>query len=113
MANLTFYTKPTCTTCRNAKRHLEEAGVGLDVIDINTDTPSRAFLDAHIDEERFLDYVSTRSPVFKTRPLPRSKAEAIDLMLQNSNLIKRPVLVVGRRAIFGFDKRAYSTAGIT
>jgi arsenate reductase-like glutaredoxin family protein len=45
--------------------------------------------------------------VFKQRPLPASKKEAIDLMLQQPNLIKRPVLVRGRRVIFGFDKDAY------
>jgi arsenate reductase-like glutaredoxin family protein len=51
--------------------------------------------------------VSTRSPVFKTRPLPKSKAEAIELMLEQPNLIKRPILVKGSRVVFGFDKKAY------
>jgi arsenate reductase-like glutaredoxin family protein len=60
-----------------------------------------------VDEARFLDFVSTRSPVFRTRPLPGSKREAIDLMLEQPNLIKRPVLVRGARAIFGFDKARY------
>jgi arsenate reductase-like glutaredoxin family protein len=52
----TFYTKPTCTTCRNAN--------------------------------------------------------GFDLMLENRNLIKRPVLMVSAHAIFGFDKKAYAAAGI-
>jgi arsenate reductase-like glutaredoxin family protein len=60
-----------------------------------------------VDGSRFLDYVSTRSPVFKQRPLPRSKKEAIDLMMDQPNLIKRPVLVKGSKVIFGFDKDAY------
>jgi arsenate reductase-like glutaredoxin family protein len=51
--------------------------------------------------------VSTRSPVFKTRPLPKSKKEAIDLMMEQPNLIRRPVLVRGSKAIFGFDKEKY------
>jgi arsenate reductase-like glutaredoxin family protein len=53
--------------------------------------------------------VSKRSPVFKTRPLPKSKKEAIDLMLEQPNLIRRPVLVKGSKVTFGFDKSAYST----
>jgi arsenate reductase-like glutaredoxin family protein len=57
--------------------------------------------------DRFLDFVSTRSPVFRTRALPRSKREAIDLMVEQPNLIRRPVLVEGSRAVFGFDKAAY------
>ena len=52
--------------------------------------------------------MSTRSPVFKTRPLPTSKREAIDLMMENPNLIKRPILVVGEQVLFGLDKEAYA-----
>jgi arsenate reductase-like glutaredoxin family protein len=46
--------------------------------------------------------------VFKERPLPRSKKEAIDLMMKQPNLIKRPILVRGSSAVFGFDKDAYA-----
>jgi len=76
-------------------------------IDINREPPSRQFLEKHIDPDRFLDFVSTRSPVFKERPLPRSKKEAIDLMMENPNLIRRPILVTGSKVTFGFDKKAY------
>ena len=75
--------------------------------DINRNPPDRAFLEKHIDAGRFLDFVSTRSPVFKTRPLPASKKEAIDLMMEQPNLIRRPILIRGSQVIFGFDKDAY------
>jgi arsenate reductase-like glutaredoxin family protein len=77
-------------------------------LDINREPPSREFLEQHIDPDRFLDYVSKRSPVFKQRPLPRSKKEAINLMVENPNLIKRPILIKGSKVIFGFDKDDYS-----
>ena len=76
-------------------------------MDINNNPPSREFLEEHITEEDYLDCVSTRSPVFKERPLPGSKSEAIDMMMDNPNLIRRPVLVRGSRVTFGFDKKAY------
>ena len=53
--------------------------------------------------------MSTRSPVFKERPLPKSKKEAIAMMMENPNLIRRPILVQGAKVIFGFDKEAYET----
>ena len=81
-----------------------DAGVDVNEIDINKEPPSREFLEKHIDADRFLDFVSTRSPVFKERPLPKSKKEAIDLMMENPNLIRRPILIKGSRVIFGFDK---------
>jgi arsenate reductase len=77
-------------------------------LDINKEPPTRAFLEKHIDAERFLDFVSTRSPVFKERPLPASKQEAIALMMENPNLIKRPIMIVGSTVIFGFDKELYA-----
>jgi arsenate reductase-like glutaredoxin family protein len=46
--------------------------------------------------------------VWKERPLPTSKKLAIDLMLQQPNLIKRPILVRGAEVIFGFDKARYA-----
>jgi arsenate reductase-like glutaredoxin family protein len=45
--------------------------------------------------------------VFKDRPLPRSKKEAIDLMIANPNLIKRPILIRGSKVTFGFDRDEY------
>jgi arsenate reductase-like glutaredoxin family protein len=79
----------------------------VEQVDINKTPPDRAFLEKHIDAARFLDFVSTRSPVFKDRPLPTSKKEAIDLMIENPNLIKRPILIRGSKVTFGFDKKAY------
>jgi arsenate reductase len=80
-------------------------------IDINKEPPSREFLEKHIEADHFLDYVSTRSPVWKERPLPKSKKEAIDLMMENPNLIRRPIMIKGTKVIFGFDKDAYEKAG--
>jgi arsenate reductase-like glutaredoxin family protein len=81
--------------------------VDVEEHDINKEPPARAFLEKHIDADRFLDFVSTRSPVFKQRPLPKSKKEAIDLMMEQPNLIRRPILIHGSQVTFGFDKQAY------
>ena len=80
----------------------------MDEIDINRNPPSRQFLEKHVDADRFLDFVSTRSPVFKERPLPKSKKEAIAMMLENPNLIRRPIMIKGSKVIFGFDKERYN-----
>ena len=103
-----FYWKPTCTTCRNARGFLGQHNMDVEERDINRNPPDRTFLEKHIDAERFLDFVSTRSPVFKQRPLPRSKKDAIDLMMEQPNLIKRPILIRGAKVTFGFDRAAYA-----
>ena len=76
-------------------------------LDINKEPPTREFLEKHIEADHFLDYVSTRSPVWKERPLPKSKKEAIDLMMDNPNLIRRPIMIKGSKVVFGFDKDEY------
>jgi arsenate reductase len=81
----------------------------VEQIDINKTPPDRAFLEEHIDAARYLEFVSTRSPVFKDRPLPGSKQEAIDMMMENPNLIRRPILVRGSKVTFGFDKQEYGS----
>jgi arsenate reductase-like glutaredoxin family protein len=81
--------------------------MALDELDINKQPPTRAFLEKHVDASRFLDFVSKRSPTFKQRPLPKSKKEAIDMMVAQPNLIKRPILIKGDRVVFGFDKDQY------
>ncbi len=45
--------------------------------------------------------------MFKERPLPTSKKEAIDLMMEQPNLIRRPIFVKGSKVVFGFDKEQY------
>jgi arsenate reductase-like glutaredoxin family protein len=36
-----------------------------------------------------------------------TKRQAIDLMMEEPNLIRRPILLRGGRAVFGFDAEAY------
>ena len=45
--------------------------------------------------------------MFKERPLPKSKKEAIDLMMEQPNLIRRPIFIRGTSVVFGFDKEKY------
>ena len=45
--------------------------------------------------------------MFKERPLPKSKKEAIALMMENPNLIRRPIVIKGSKVLFGFDKGRY------
>ena len=40
-------------------------------------------------------------------PKKKSKKEAIALMLENPNLIRRPIVIKGSKVIFGFDKERY------
>jgi arsenate reductase-like glutaredoxin family protein len=54
--------------------------------------------------ERFLNI---RTPLYRERNMkqkPPSKEEAIKLMLKDSNLLKRPVIIQGKRKLAGFNE---------
>lgn len=74
--------------------------------DLARELPDRQLLERLIDEERLDDFLNRRSPVYKELDLGSrklSKKEAIDLMLKEPNLIRRPIVIIGRNAVFGYD----------
>ena len=54
---------------------------------------------------------ATTAPRYRERGMkenPPSREEALRLMSEHPNLIKRPILVKGSTVIFGFDKGRYT-----
>ena len=53
------------------------------------------------------DYINPKSPAFKTLNLKGktlTPEQALKLMAQEPNLIKRPLTIAGRKVIAGFDR---------
>jgi len=74
--------------------------------------PSRELLGQLIDEHGLEAVVSTRSPAFKQRNLDvrkLTKAQAIDPMLEEPNLMRRPLVLSKKKAVFGYDPKEYET----
>jgi arsenate reductase len=104
MADLIVYEKRTCTTCRNLAGLLEERGIGFDRVDFHvepltageiaelvrkTGQPARALFRA-------------REPVYSELGLGDREVdddEAIALMAEHTELMQRPVVVRGDRAV--------------
>jgi arsenate reductase len=104
--SITFYDKATCGTCKKAKAFLSDRDVSFNIVDIITQPPSREVLEATIDETDVKAFLNPRSAIYREWKLGQNiptKAEAIDLMLQDPNLIKRPVIIKGTAVTFGFD----------
>lgn len=78
--------------------------------DLARERPGRELLERLIDEKNLAAFVNTRSPAYKERGLDvnkLTKKQAIDLMLEEPNLMRRPLLLAGRKAVFGFDAGRY------
>lgn len=99
-----FYEKPTCTSCRKARALLEEKGIAMNRIDLNKGL-SVEELDGLIGDRDYKLFLNTRNVLYRERDMkrdPPNRAQALRLMSENPNLIKRPVTVAGRRIILGF-----------
>ena len=91
---------------------LEGRGFELNKHNLANDRPSRELLGRLIDEHGLDAVLSTRSPAYKARGLDvktLTKAQAIDLMLEDANLIRRPLVLKGKKAVFGYVPAEYET----
>jgi Spx/MgsR family transcriptional regulator len=111
MKQMEFYQKPTCSTCRKAKKWLAENGVKPKEFDLNQGL-SEAELDALIGPRDYAKFLNFRNELYREKKMkvnPPSRAEAIRLMAQHPNLIRRPMLVRGSKIVLGFDEEEYRT----
>jgi arsenate reductase (glutaredoxin) len=104
MAELLVYEKRTCTTCQNLAALLEERGVDFDRVDFHVEPLSA-------DEIRKLvrktgrparELFRAREPVYSELGLGSREVdddEAIALMAEHTELMQRPVVVRGGRAV--------------
>ena len=101
----TFYDKKTCGTCKKAQAFLNEHEVEFEVVDIIKDPPTRELLEKFIDADNVKPFLNSRSAIYRDLKLGQNlpdKARAIELMLEDPNLIKRPFIVKGETGSFGF-----------
>ena len=87
---------------------LREKGVAFEETDLNKKL-TVAQLDRLIGERDYKTFLNSRNDLYRERGMkenPPSRAEALRLMSEHPNLIKRPILVSGSRIVLGFDEAA-------
>jgi len=101
---ITIYQKPTCTTCRQVYAALRESGVDVDAVDYYTDPIPRAKLEELIGKMGIAprQLLRTKEAAYRTLGLADAQvtdAQIIDAMVANPDLIQRPIVEKGHRAI--------------
>ena len=101
---IVIYQKPTCTTCRQVYAALKESGVGFDAVDYYLDPIPREKLLELLRKMRIRprDLLRTTEAIYKTLKLAErelSDDEIVDLMVEHPDLIQRPIVEKGARAI--------------
>jgi arsenate reductase len=101
---ITVYQKPTCTTCRQVHAALREAGVDFEAIDYYLDPIPKAKLKELLQKMRMKprDLLRTKEDVYKELDLGKrdlTEDQILDLMVKHPDLIQRPIVERGDRAI--------------
>jgi arsenate reductase (glutaredoxin) len=101
---ITVYQKPTCTTCRQVYAALREAAVDFETVDYYTDPIPKTKLRELLRKMRIpaSALLRTKEEIYKTLKLGEKDLtddQIIDLMIKHPDLIQRPIVEKGARAI--------------
>jgi arsenate reductase len=91
----------------------DELGVELEERDYAGNALSESELRELFEDTDPRDYLNPKSPTYKElglRDRKLSRSEAIKLMAKDPNLIKRPLVAVGKKLVAGFDRDALRQA---
>jgi Spx/MgsR family transcriptional regulator len=103
-----FLHKPNCTTCRKARSFMEKRGFQLYFRDLAKQRLSSTELEKLIGNRDYTEFLNSRNELFRKRKMrenPPTRREAIRMMANEPNLIRRPVVVAGGRVVIGFDEK--------
>jgi len=101
---ITIYQKPTCTTCRQVHAALKESGVNFDAVNYYVDPIPRTKLRELLRKMGLTprELLRTKEEIYKKLRLGErdlTDDQIIDLMVEHPDLIQRPIVEKGARAI--------------
>lgn len=109
-----FLQYPKCTTCRKAKKFLQENNVTFDNRDITIDNPTVEELEKWIDLSglEIKKFFNTSGVLYKEMKLKDkikdiSREEMIKLLATDGKLVKRPLLICDDKVLVGFKEEQY------
>ena len=102
-SKITVYEKPTCTTCRVVKKYLNESGVDFEAINyfeqpLTADTLKKLLKTAGLKPSECL---RTKEEAYKKYVAGKdlSDDQLIAAMVSHPELIQRPIVVKGGKAV--------------
>ncbi|MFN3522418.1 MAG: ArsC family reductase [Phenylobacterium sp.] len=110
----TLYGIKACDTMKKARDWLDGHGVAYAFHDYKTAGIDRARLEAWVDELGWETVLNRAGTTFRKLPEAARQdldaGKAVELMLAQPSMIKRPVLDMGDRQLAGFKPELYAAA---
>lgn len=109
-----FICYPKCTTCRKAQKYLDDNKINYTFRDIKEDNPSESELRKWYKASGLplKKFFNTSGMLYKQMDLKNkipsmSEDEIIKLLASDGMLVKRPLLIDGKKVIVGFKEDSY------
>ena len=109
-----FIEYPKCTTCKRAKKFLQENGIEFEDRDIVKDNPSKEEIlqwieISGLEAKKFFNTsgILYREMGLKDKVKNIGKEEAAEILSTNGMLVKRPILIKDGKIVVGFKEDTY------
>ncbi|TVP85389.1 MAG: Spx/MgsR family RNA polymerase-binding regulatory protein [Acholeplasmataceae bacterium] len=105
---ITIYTTPSCSSCRKAKKWLDDHKIAYEERNLFNQRITEEDIDRMLEnaENGFEDIISTRSKVFKEQSLDVEDMRISELkafIIDNPSVLKRPIIIDGEKMQVGYN----------
>ncbi len=109
---VTLYGIPSCDTCRRARRWLEKRNIEFRFVDFRDEVLDASRIERWQTQVGWQPLINKKSITWRKIPeFDRNNLQAEnarDLILAYPTVMKRPVLDLGDKSVFGFDEKVYA-----
>lgn len=111
MNEITFYSYPSCTSCRKTKKWLKSNNITFQEKHIFRETPNHDEMMKILSmtTEGIDEILATRSQTFKDLGIDVNEltvSELIKLIIEEPKLLRRPIITSGNKLIVGYNESA-------
>lgn len=105
---ITIFTTPSCSSCRKAKKWLDDHRIAYEERNLFNQRITEKDIDRMLEntENGFEDIISTRSKVFKEQSLDVEDMRISELksfIIENPSVLKRPIIIDGEKMQVGYN----------
>lgn len=103
---ITVYEKPTCSTCREVNKILTECGVDFDKVDYYVEPLSKSQINGLLTKMGISarELLRTKEGIYRDLGLAKAQLgedELVELMVKHPDLMQRPIVERGKKAVLG------------
>ncbi len=103
---ITVYEKPTCSTCREVNKILKESGIDFDKVDYYVEPLPESKIKELLKKMGIgaRELLRTKESIYRELGLAKAQLgedEIVDLMVKHPDLMQRPIVERGKKAVLG------------